>query len=147
MESFHFACPHCSGQFEVKHPPPGHAVACPHCGGGVALPPDMPLPVDAPTQRDESYSAEAPPAEPPMQTSGLGHAAAPVEPPQAFDFIEPPTIAASRPASPAAGQRVLPEMRRLSREEKERRRTVRNLVLMVVGVVVLVVATVVLSRV
>ncbi len=127
MALFQFACPHCSGQFQVQDPPAGQAIACPHCGLGVALPSELPPPADA---------VETPP-ESPRSTDGI-------ELP--FELDEP---APAMPPSPLAGAPVvLPQTRApMSREDRERRRTIRNLVLMVTGLIVLVAAVLVLSRV
>jgi hypothetical protein len=127
MALFQFACPHCSGQFQVQDPPAGEAIACPHCGRGVALPAELPPPADV---------VEAPP-DLPLPTDGIT---------LPFDVHEPPTPSAAQP-SRASAQVVRPPARApLSREERERRRTIRNLLLMLTGLVVLVVAALVLSR-
>ena len=122
MVLFQFACPYCSGQFAVENPPAGHAIACPNCGGTVALPADLPPPVAEPA----TMVAKSPVADDP------------------FDFLDisEPT---ARPLQ--IKQRTLPtNVRRLSREEKERRRVRRNLVLMVAGLLVLAIAAAGLSR-
>ncbi len=54
--------------------------------------------------------------------------------------------AAPVPAEDVAGREVARTPRRLSRAEKDRRRTLRNLLMMIVGVIVLVIAAAVLRQ-
>lgn len=128
MALFQFACPHCSGQFQVQDPPAGQAIACPHCGRGVALPSELPPPADA---------VEAPPAPPPSPEDGVT---------LPFDVHEPPALPTGQASRASAHVLPPPARAPLSRDERERRRTIRNLVLMLAGLVVLVVAALVLSR-
>ncbi len=124
MESNVFACPHCNGPFTIEQIPPSQAVACPHCGGAVAVP--------------DQQSASEPWRD---AATGLEESAA------ALDFLKPSVVSPAPPAEPtpqAPTSKLVLEPR--SRIEQERRRTVRNLVLMTVGVIVLAVAVVVLSR-
>ncbi len=134
MTLFQFACPYCSGQFEIENPPAGQAVACPHCREMVALPAELPPPV--------------------RETQSVAPAGSEFLPPRAeandavLPFIlDEPISPAARRGRQSATRVQRPPVRRLSREEKELHRARRNLVMMVVGVVVLAVAAVVLSRV
>jgi hypothetical protein len=122
-----FSCPHCSGRFEAENPPAGTAVACPHCRGAVSPSDDA-----AGAAREDPLAFLSPPAD----------STAPLVP---FDLDEPKSIA--RRAARRDRGRLPRQVRRLSREEKARRRARRNLVLMTLGIVVLVVAAVLLSRV
>lgn len=48
MVAVPFACPHCSGMFQVDSSMAGQHVACPHCRGVVALPPSAGSPSSPP---------------------------------------------------------------------------------------------------
>ncbi len=122
MEPFQFACPYCSGQFEIDQLPEGNAVACPHCGEAVGFPAELASPQ---TESARSGAAELP--------DGV------------FDFLDRANPATKADSSNTAGRRGRP--RTLTRQERERLRMRRNVVLMVVGVVVLSLAAVLLSRV
>ena len=143
MESNQFSCPHCNGEFAVEHLAAGQAVACPHCGVAVVLPnapPEAPLPPEA----AELASNTDPASEHSRVAEDQGAASHARD--GAFDFLDSAGSAADpTTATQRASEAV--SVRRLTREEKELRRTVRNLVLMIVGVVVLAVTAVVLSRV
>jgi predicted Zn finger-like uncharacterized protein len=129
MAVVQFACPYCSGQFDVENPPAGQAVRCPHCEASVVLPGEPPA-VDAPPPANaDPLAFLTPPAAGPAPTF------APDEP--------MPVVREVRKRKPRPAPR---EVRHLSREEKERRRAVRNLVLMTAGVVILCVAAILLSR-
>jgi len=125
MASYHFACPYCSGAFEVSAPELGQAIACPHCAATVTLPTELPPPPpDIPLVEDTSEGA-------------------------AYAFLTEPTpTPMSRQASRRPLQIAQTPIKRtaISPRERDRRRAKRNLVLMVVGMLVLVAAVVVLSR-
>ena len=125
MASYHFACPYCSGAFEVSAPELGQAIACPHCAATVTLPTELPPP---------------PPDLPPA-----------VEEPEGgvYAFLADPTpspAARSAPSRPSQVTRSSAKRPAISARERDRRRALRNVVLMVVGLLVLVLAVVVLSR-
>jgi hypothetical protein len=133
MASFEFLCPHCSERFELANPPPGGQANCPRCGRAVAIPSELP------EQVSPAIDVPAPPTPEPRPAA--------VEPPPVVFDAEAMSlelgVRQSRPTEPAED---LPRIEPLSREEKERRRQVRNLVWMIGGVVLLAIAALVLSR-
>jgi hypothetical protein len=128
MALFQFGCPHCGGAFQVQDLPAGQAVACPHCGGGVALPSELP-----PSAAAAETAAEPPPV-PAEYNQGIELPFEPRETHVAKTAVRPPL-------PPEATTRTS-----LTRAQRERRRAVRNLVLMIVGLIVLVGAALVLKR-
>jgi hypothetical protein len=126
MASYHFACPYCSGEFEVVAPELGQAIACPHCAQSVTLPAELPPP-------------------PPDFLSGDEQAETA---PYAFLSEQSPVPATSQANSRPTNRPVSQSSGRpsLSRHERDRRRGVRNVILMVIGTVVLVAAALLLSR-
>lgn len=125
MPQYRLACPHCSHTFALENPPAERQVSCPACGQALALPEHLP-------------AASQPPG-PTSSFEGAADLAPTVTSPA--DVAAPPSIVDQGPAAPAVGP-----VRHLSREEKVQRRQTRSLVLMIVGVVLLAVAAVVLSR-
>jgi hypothetical protein len=111
----------------------------PNRRGAVALPTDAP----AETQEPAAPSVHSPAVE-----RLLADVADPGASALALDFLEQPSAHPStRQPSPPKQPSPPANVRRLSRQEKDRRRARRNLVLMAVGIVVLTIAAVVLSRV
>ena len=148
MASFQFACPYCNGQFAVDDPPAGQAVACPHCGGAIALPAELNPAIVAPPPVAGQPSASEPPSVEedapwvaPTPTPSAGATILPFE----IESSAIPHIATSI-AQHGPGSRKRPPVRRLTRQERNTRRLYRNLALMAVGMLVLAVAVVALSR-
>ena len=125
MASYHFACPYCNGAFDIAAPELGQGIACPHCAATVTLPTELPPPPpDIPVADDASAGG-------------------------VYAFLAEPTPPpASRPTAPRPLQTIRRSANRpaISSRERDRRRAVRNVVLMFVGMLVLVAAVVVLSR-
>lgn len=139
MASFQFACPYCSGEFEVRERPAGEAIACPHCGKAVSLPSERSAEADE--------SAPVPPIEPGDDEDVVAAGNESTTSPSALDFLEQPTPGpTTKPSRRPLPRRPPSNVRRLSREEQERRRMIRNAVLMTIGMIVLAVAVTVLSR-
>lgn len=141
MASFELLCPHCSGRFELANPPRGGQVACPRCGRSVAIPADVPKPV---AERRVTRS-KPPPSRPKDADEGE---AEPVLLPYDEDEPRPeaqPPVEASPPVPTSEAVHEAPVVR-VSREEKARRRQMRSLIWMIVGVVLLAIAVIVLTR-
>ncbi len=145
MPWFEFACPHCSRRFGLENPPAGQQVDCPECGKPLAIPVDLPAPMNPIGAPDESQG----------EASDGG----------ALDFIQPtlsmesqrsapkspvaPPVEDRPPTPPAASTEALaqpPAVRQLTRQEKEARRQRRSLIFMVGGLILLIAALIVLSR-
>jgi len=57
MASMEFACPHCSGRFELENPRAGGRVPCPLCGQTIAIPADLPPTEQPAAEKVDSKSA------------------------------------------------------------------------------------------
>ena len=128
MEPYRFSCPYCSGEFGVDERPGGQPVVCPHCDRTVALAAEPPEPIL------EAETAEA-------------AAGAPTAPAARQESVSRPSAPPIQPQPSLRQRQSLPSASRLSRQEKDRRRLRRNLVLMTVGMIVLAIALAVLSQV
>lgn len=135
MASIEFACPHCSGRFELANPPAGEHVACPLCRQMLAIPAELPEP------EEDSVGAQARAEETEFAVLRAGEVKAP---PIAFDVGK----RSARPALdvPSLAREDKPVAESLSREAKEHRRQIRSLVWMIGGAVLLAIAAAVLAR-
>ncbi|MBI3838214.1 MAG: hypothetical protein HY288_09820 [Planctomycetia bacterium] len=135
MATFQFACPHCNGPFEVEDPPAGKALACPSCGEPVALPDELPPP-GSESVRLESGAGE----------SAAGESVATPAPFVPFDFRDQSTSIVRHRPSRRKKRATIKKVEHLSRSERQRRQQRRSVAMMIVGMVVLCIAVVVLSR-
>jgi hypothetical protein len=133
MALVQFACPYCSGQFEIADPPAGQAVACPHCSAAVALPVNLPsTPLAAPQVVNPWATVEP-----------VAQDAAPFIP---LDLVSLPTTRAGRSGRRRAPNAPEPGVQRLSREKERHRRLSRRVAMMAIAVLLLVLAVAVLTR-
>jgi hypothetical protein len=133
MAVVQFVCPHCSGRFELASPTPGGQAACPRCGRSLAIPAELPAAADGAADDAAAFVPRSPEPDSPA-------------PELAFD---PGELSGWLPARREAGPAATPVERpvvHLTREEKEHRRQRRNLIWMIGGVILLAIATIVLSR-
>lgn len=130
---FAVACPGCRATVGVGSDLIEQIACCPLCGGAFRVPDPGPLPATEPATTPSAaaatdHSATAPPDSDPDGTA----APAPLR-------LQPPTRRIAGPDGEI-------ELRRLSPEEKARRRVRRNLVLVIAGVTILLVLAAILAR-
>ena len=139
MPGFEFACPHCSRRFALENPPAGEQISCPECGQPLAIPAELPAPSDE-SLGAASESGTLDFIRPTLSMgSGKGDPKSPTVPPAGEPRLTTPAESPEATATPRV-------VRQLTRQEKEARRQRRSLILMVGGLVLLIVALIVLSR-
>ncbi len=126
---FAVACPGCRATVGVGSDLIEQIACCPLCGGAFRVPDPGPLPATTPSEAAATdHSAMSPTDSAPDGTA----APAPLR-------LQPPTRRIAGPDGEI-------ELRRLSPEEKARRRVRRNLVLVIAGVTILLVLAAILAR-
>jgi hypothetical protein len=131
-----FACPHCSGQFQLENPPLGGQVACPLCRQMLAIPSELPP--------DVADSDAAAPVTSPSESETGEHPHVETREIELDVADTAGHVPRAQRRTRLGDERVAVEP--LSRIQKEHRRQVRSLVWMIGGAVLLAIAAAVLSR-
>ncbi len=130
---FAVACPGCRATVGVGSDLIEQIACCPLCGGAFRVPDPGPLPASEPaTPPSETVATDRSVMLPPDSVADGAAAPAPLR-------LQPPTHRIAGPDGEI-------ELRRLSPEEKARRRVRRNLVLVIAGVTILLVLAAILAR-
>lgn len=128
---FAVACPACRATVGVGRDLVGSAASCPLCAANFRVPDPGPVPSDEPAPCGERQPAAPAPVPDDRPTSAVASL---------------PTLQVEQPPRRIPGPDGMIELRRLSPEEKARRRLRRNLVLVVCGVAILLVLAATLAR-
>ncbi len=139
-ELFAVACPQCAAALAVSDDLVGTVAGCPVCQASFLVPePELPPPPPAPQAPVANASpAVADPVWREMAPTLAEAAAQPVERNRDLEFREP--------VSTLETETGAVELRRLSAEEKQLRRSRRNIVMLLVGTTILIVLTAILGR-
>lgn len=171
MVAVQFSCPHCRGMFQVDSGMAGQQVACPHCRGLLVVPaaggypgpapvppllqspsqvqpvqptPVQPTPVQPTASASRSSGESGRPGPLPMSPKAPARVSAPAASSMAPASVADGPIRLREPVKTVARGDDEVELRRLTPEERARRKMIKNVVLWGLGFVIIAITLVAL---